>query len=33
MNTIIDVSTWRFEAGPRPSACASFGSHPNLFNN
>jgi hypothetical protein len=33
MNTIIDGFTSRFEAGPRPSACASFGSQANLFNN
>jgi transposase InsO family protein len=32
-NTTIAASTSRFEAGPQPSACASFGSHPNLFNN
>jgi hypothetical protein len=32
-NTTIAVSTSRFEAGPQPSAYASFGSLQNLFNN
>jgi hypothetical protein len=32
-NTAIADSTSPFEAGPWASACASFGSHLNLFNN
>jgi transposase-like protein len=32
-NTTIAGSTSHFEAGPLPSACASSGLRPNLFNN